>query len=137
MAVVSIVLISHSKKLGEGLKELLDQLTARSVHVVSASGIGEELGTNALDVKAAIESCPPTTDVAVLFDLGSARLSCETALELMEEQVKARVKVVDAPLVEGAVVAAVEASLGSPIDVVAESAVSARTMRKWSPERED
>ena len=58
----------------------------------------------------------------VLLDFGSALLSLEVALEMLEPEDRARVRVSDAPLVEGAFLAGVQASTGASLDDVAEAA---------------
>jgi phosphoenolpyruvate---glycerone phosphotransferase subunit DhaM len=130
MAVVSVVLISHSERLGAGLKDILSQLTEGKVHIEDASGVDGELGTSAVRVLDAILACPDEQDIVILFDLGSALLSCETAVDLLHESTTHRIHLVDAPLVEGAIAAALEASLGSTIDVVVKSAMSAKGLNK-------
>ena len=127
---VSIVLVSHSKKLVDGLLELLDQLVQGKVYITTAAGSGEALGTDATLVMRALESCPAGTEIVVLFDLGSALLSCEVALELLGEPFSTRTTLIDAPLVEGAIAAAVDASLGHARESVVSSAVSAWNLRK-------
>ena len=69
-------------------------------------------------------------DVLVLLDLGSAALSLELALEELDEADRARVRISEAPLVEGAILAAVQASVGASIDEVAAAADGAATMAK-------
>ena len=69
-------------------------------------------------------------DALVLLDLGSAALSLELALEELDEADRARVRISEAPLVEGAILAAVQASIGASIDDVAAAADGAATMAK-------
>lgn len=131
MAHVSIVVVSHSAKLGQGLIELLKQLAGgSSIHIVSASGLGDELGTDATLVLRTLEECPADSDIVVLFDLGSALLSCEMAVEMLPEGCRQRVHIVDAPLVEGAIAAAVEASIGGTVDQIIRRAVEAKQLAK-------
>jgi len=130
MGNVSIVLVSHSKKLGEGLLSILTQLTVGKVYVASASGLGDELGTDATHVMEVLQSCPPDSDIVVLFDLGSAFMSCELALELLGEETARRVTMVDAPLVEGAIAATVESSLGHARETVVRSAMGTKHLVK-------
>jgi dihydroxyacetone kinase DhaKLM complex PTS-EIIA-like component DhaM len=68
--------------------------------------------------------------VLVLLDLGSAWLSVEMALEELSEKERARVHVSEAPLVEGAVLAAVQASVGASLSEVAAAAAGAASMSK-------
>ena len=70
------------------------------------------------------------TGPLVLLDLGSAALSLELALEEFDADERARLRVSEAPLVEGAILAAVQASVGATLDEVAEAAASAATMPK-------
>lgn len=128
---IGIVLVSHSRKIAMGLKELLDQLTQGAVPVEAAGGVAEDvLGTDAAAVAEAIRRAQSGSGVAVLVDLGSAALSAETALDLLGEGWREQVALCDAPLVEGAVAAAVEASLGSALGDVRRSAEAAREASK-------
>jgi phosphocarrier protein FPr len=52
------------------------------------------------------------------MDLGSALLSAETALDFLKPEQKANVRLCAAPLVEGAIAAAVQAMVGSSLDQV-------------------
>nr|WP_236812765.1 dihydroxyacetone kinase [Alicyclobacillus tolerans] len=115
---------------------LLDQLTVGKVHLASASGLGDELGTDATKVMEILESCPRDSDIVILFDLGSALMSCEVALELLGPDFASRVTIADAPFVEGAIAAAVESSLGHSREVVVGSALSARHLVKMQSDTE-
>jgi phosphoenolpyruvate---glycerone phosphotransferase subunit DhaM len=128
---VGLVLVSHSARLAEGLRELVEQVAQGRVPVGVAAGAAEgALGTNALDIAAAIESLDAAEGVVVLVDLGSAVLSAETALDGLAPDLRARVRMADAPFVEGAVAAAVESSVGSGLAVVLATAEAARALAK-------
>jgi len=128
---VGLVLVSHSARLAEGLRELVEQVAQGRVPVGVAAGAAEgALGTNALDIAAAIESLDAAEGVVVLVDLGSAVLSAETALDELAPDLRARVRMADAPFVEGAVAAAVESSVGSGLDAVLATAEAARALGK-------
>jgi PTS hybrid protein len=130
---VALVLVSHSPRLAEGTRELAEQV-AQGAPIVAMGGAEDgSLGTNALAIAAAIESVAAADGVEgvlVLMDLGSAVLSAETALEQLPEEVRPLARMVDAPFVEGAVAAAVEASLGSDLAAVAATAEAARGQSK-------
>jgi phosphoenolpyruvate---glycerone phosphotransferase subunit DhaM len=127
---VGLVLVSHSRTLAEGLAEMLGQL-AGEVRIAIAAGTPDgRLGTSAPTVTAAIRSVDGPDGVLVLLDLGSAAFSVELALEELEPSERARVVVSDGPLVEGAVVAAVQASLGSSLEQVAAEAAAAAHLPK-------
>jgi phosphoenolpyruvate---glycerone phosphotransferase subunit DhaM len=128
---VGLVLVSHSARLAEGLRDLVEQVAQGRVPIaVAAGGAEDSLGTNAVAIGDAVESLAGPDGVVVLLDLGSAVLSAETALEVLAPPVRERVRIADAPFVEGAVAAAVEASLGSDLDAVLAAAESARGQGK-------
>ena len=80
------------------------------------------IGTDAVLVMEAIERAWSDDGVLVLMDLGSAVLSAEMAVDLMAEERRANVLLCEAPIVEGAVAAAVTAKLGASLDAVAQEA---------------
>ena len=128
---VGLVLVSHSARLTEGLRELIEQVAQGRVPIAVAAGAAEDsLGTNALAIQEAVESLAGGDGVVVLLDLGSAVLSAETALEELAPALRDRVRMADAPFVEGAVAAAVESSLGSDLEAVLAAAQSARGQEK-------
>ena len=131
---VALVLVSHSSRLAEGARELAEQVAQGAAPIVAVGGAEDgSLGTNALAIASAIEALAATDGVdgvLVLMDLGSAVLSAETALEQLPEETRALVRMGDAPFVEGAVAAAVEASLGSDLAAVAATAEAARGQTK-------
>jgi multiphosphoryl transfer protein len=119
---VGIVIVSHSAMLAAGVRELAAEMAGPDVRLELAGGIEAPepaLGTDATRVAEAIARADSGDGVVVLMDLGSAVLSAETALELLTPEQRARVLLCEAPLVEGAVAAAVAARLGSPLAEVA------------------
>jgi phosphoenolpyruvate---glycerone phosphotransferase subunit DhaM len=130
---VSLVLVSHSKTLAEGLRDMVVQVAGEGVRVTAAGGTADgRLGTNAEAIGDAIRAilAEGSDDVLVLLDLGSAWLSVELALEELSDTERARVCVSEAPLVEGAVLAAVQASIGASLAEVAAAAAGAVSMSK-------
>lgn len=128
---VGIVIVSHSAKVAEGIKEMAMQMSRPEQKIIAAGGMEDgEIGTDAMKIQAAIEAADDGSGVLVLVDLGSAVLSTDVALELVDEELKERVKVADTPILEGAISAAVEASLGSPLDTVVATAEGARKLQK-------
>jgi PTS hybrid protein len=125
---VGIVLISHSQELVEGLRKILHQIQPE-VEIAIAGGTEEnEIGTSAIKIKQAIEKADSESGVAVLFDLGSALLNAQLAVELLETDTK--VAFCDAPLVEGAYTAVIEAGIGSSLEEVVKAAESVKEVPK-------
>lgn len=128
---VGLVLVSHSRLLVDGLREMVAQVAGTDVVIATAGGTDDgRLGTSAPLIEAAIRSADSPDGVLVLLDLGSAALSLELALEALGPEMRSRVTVSQAPLVEGAILAAVQASLGDPLARVAEAAARAAEMSK-------
>ena len=126
---VGLVLVSHSPRIAEGTAELVREM-AGEVEIVAVGGDADgEFGTDPERIKAAIENLD--ADGALIFmDLGSAVLSAETVLEMLSSEDREKVRLVDAPFVEGAFAAGVEASTGSDADECVEAAMEARTESK-------
>ncbi len=130
---MGLVLISHSETLVDGLREMVAQVAGEEVAVGTAGGTEDgRLGTSAPRISAALRStlAASPNGVLVLLDLGSAALSLELALEELEPFERDRVRVSEAPLVEGAILAAVQASIGASLADVAAAADGAATMSK-------
>ena len=128
---VGLVLVSHSARLAEGTREVAEQVAQGAVPILAVGGAEDgSLGTNAFAIVAAIESLAAAEGVLVLVDLGSAVLSAETALEQLNQELRGRVRIADAPFVEGTVAASVEASLGSGLEAVLATAEASRQQAK-------
>jgi phosphocarrier protein FPr len=121
VAAVGIVIVSHSRQLAEGVRELAVQMVQGKVSLAVAAGIDDPknpLGTDAIQVYEAIASIYNDQGVLVLMDLGSALMSAEMALEFFSQEQREKVHLCEAPLVEGAIAAAVAAASGCNIQQV-------------------
>ena len=126
---VGLVIVSHSWKIAEGVKDLALQMTRGYDSIIAAGGLSDkEIGTDAMLIKDAIIKANNGDGVVILADLGSGIMSAETAIDLLDEDIP--VKLADAPIVEGAIAAAVEAATGGSIDDVVAEAEDARTVNK-------
>jgi PTS hybrid protein len=126
---VGLVLVSHSSQIAEGTAELVRQM-AGEVEVEAVGGDADGgFGTDPERIKAAIEGLG-SDEVLVFMDLGSAVLSAETVLEMLSSEDREKVRLVDAPFVEGAFAAGVIASAGSEAEECVEAAMEARTESK-------
>jgi multiphosphoryl transfer protein len=127
---VGIVVVSHSDVLAEGVVRLAREMAGEELAIEAAGGIEEPdvLGTDADRVRGAIERAMSEDGVLVLMDLGSALMSAEFAMELLEDAA-GPVRLSAAPLVEGTVAAAVAASGGATLEEVAAEARGALAMK--------
>ena len=125
---VGIVVVSHSSELARGVADLAGQMAGPSVRIEHAGGTADgQLGTDEARVRDAIRRADSGEGVVVLGDLGSAIL---TIRHVLESRANGHVKLIDAPIVEGAVAAAVIASAGSPIEEVVQAGEEANRARK-------
>jgi PTS hybrid protein len=125
MASVGIVVVSHSSKIAEGTVELARQMAPTTTLVAAGGTDVGGIGTSFDAVSAALGTADGGGGVVVLCDLGSAVLTSETAVDFLDDADRERVVIVDAPIVEGAVAAAVAAETGGSLAQVAEAARSA------------
>lgn len=129
VACVGLVVVSHSARIAEGTAELAGQMAGPEVRIVPAGGLEDgAIGTDAARIAVAIGEADAGSGVVVLADLGSAVLATRTALELLGNP--GNVRLSRGPIVEGAVIAAVQASTGSDLDGVLEAAEAAATLPK-------
>lgn len=120
---VGIVIVSHSPKVAEGAADMVRQMVGEEVRCAWCGGNpAGGLGTDMAAIQAAIERAWGEAGVAVMVDLGGAEMNAEMAIELLDPERAAWVRICNAPVVEGAVAAATEAAGGSPLDQVCAAA---------------
>jgi multiphosphoryl transfer protein len=128
---VGIVVVSHSRALGTAAAELAREVAGEDVPIAVAAGIDDvTMGTDAAAIATAIATTDRGAGVVVLMDLGSAVLSAELALDLLEDvgadpATRGRTSLCPGPLVEGLVVAAATASTGADHESVSRDAAAA------------
>ncbi len=127
---VGIVIVSHSAMISEGVVELSSQM-AEDVKILSAGGTDDgRIGTDAIKIKDTIEKADDGDGVLVFVDLGSAVINTQLAIDMLDNDMQERVLIANGPIVEGAVVAAVQASIGSNLEEVKKSAEESKDMNK-------
>lgn len=125
---VSLLIVSHSAQLAAGVREFVSQAAGDAVQIADAGGTSDGgLGTSPERIQQALERLASSDGTLVLVDLGSAVLGVEVAIEALGAT---RVQISDAPLVEGAFLAAIEASAGASLEETAAAALQAREMVK-------
>ena len=126
---VGIVIVSHSPKIAEGVADMVREMVGESVPLAFTGGNTDGgLGTNVEAIMAAVGRAWSEAGVAILVDLGGAETHSEMAVEMLGAEKASRVVVCNAPIVEGAVIAATEASGGSSLETVK------RTAEELSPQ---
>jgi dihydroxyacetone kinase phosphotransfer subunit len=123
VANVGIVIVSHSPKIAEGAADMVRQMVGDSVPLAWTGGNTEGgLGTDVAAIIAAIDRAWSEAGVVILVDLGGAETNSEMAIELLDPARRDKVLVCEAPVVEGAVMAATEASGGAALEAVRRTA---------------
>lgn len=127
---VALLIVAHSARLAEGVRELAMQVSGGNVVIEAVGGHPEGgLGINVDQIVSALQRTTNPDGILILVDLKGAVVSAEMALELSGEL---HTQISNAPLVEGAYLAAIEASVGGSLDQVAAAALQAREIPKHS-----
>ena len=128
---VSLVVVSHSYQVAQGVKEMALQMLSGKITIAATGGTKERtLGTDICAIQEAIRSVLGPEGVVVLVDIGGAVISVEMALEGITPTERDKVVIADAPLVEGTIMAATQASLGAGLLEVKKMAEEARLITK-------
>ena len=123
---VGVVIVSHSPHIARGAEDMVRQMVGESVPLASCGGNPHgRLGTDVAAISAAIDAAWSERGVAVLVDLGGAEMNAEMAIEMLAEDRRGLVAICNAAIVEGAVMAATEASIGSALAEVCAAAEEA------------
>ena len=113
---VGVVIVSHSPHVARGAEDMVRQMVGESVPLAACGGNPDGgLGTDVAAISAAIDAAWSDRGVAVLVDLGGAEMNAEMAIEMLAEDRRGLVAICNAAIVEGAVMAATEASIGSSL----------------------
>ena len=116
---VGIVIVSHSLDIAKGTADMVRQMVGSEVRVAFCGGNPDGgLGTSVPSIIDAINDAWSAKGVAILVDLGGAETNSEMAVEMLDGDRQSKVVVCNAPIVEGAVIAAAEAASGAPLSLV-------------------
>jgi PTS hybrid protein len=124
---VGIVIVSHSPLVAEGTADMVRQMVGDEVPLAWCGGDpGGGLGTSVEAILAAIDRAWTERGVAILVDLGGAETNSEMAVEMLPDERRRLTVICNAPIVEGAVMAATEASSGASLEEVRKTAEELR-----------
>ena len=118
---VGIVIVSHSNDLAKGIKELAMQMAPEAKVSVAGGTKDKSIGTEIEKITRAIIEVYSKDGVLILFDLGSAYMNTEMAIEFLDDDKKEHISIVDTALVEGAITAIVDSSIGKSMGEIKES----------------
>ena len=133
---IHLILVSHHPDIARGIAALAAQMSAAPETIPTAAGIDDAdnpVGTDAVRIMQTLLEADNPDGILILVDLGSAILSAQTALDLLDDPaLAARCRISAAPLVEGAISAAVAASSGADLETVAREATQALAAKQAS-----
>lgn len=129
---VAILVVSHSKALAEGTVELAKEMADNELVVKAVGGLSDgSIGTDAVRIMNELYNVYTEEGILVFVDLGSSVLSTQMAIDLLgDEKMKEHIHIVNAPLVEGTIIAALQASIGDPIDDIIKEAEKSWELKK-------
>lgn len=115
---INILIASHSKKLAEGLREILIQMAPNLNILVSGGDKDENIGSNFDEINQIINEYAINDGLVIFFDLGSSMMNCQMAIDMLDDEKKSKVYLAGTPIVETSVQVAVEASAGQSLDEI-------------------
>ncbi len=123
----SILLVSHSQQLTEGLKQMIEDMAdTQTVTLYALGGTADgALGSDATKIIDAVNESDQTALILVFADLGSAVLNAELAYDMLAPEQQKRYHLIDAPLVEGAFAAAITAGFSDDLSQITAEAKKA------------
>lgn len=116
---INILIASHSKKLAEGLREILIQMAPNVNILVSGGDKDGNIGSNFDEINQIIDEYS-TDGLVIFFDLGSSMMNCQMAIDMLDDEKKSKVYLAGTPIVETSVQIAVEASAGQSLEKIVE-----------------
>ena len=120
---VGIVIVSHSPEVAKGTADMVRQMVGAEVPLAWCGGNpAGGLGTSVEGIGKAIEAAWSERGIAILVDMGGAETNSEMAIEMVPEKRRSKIVVCNGPIVEGAVMAATEASGGASLKEVVATA---------------
>lgn len=120
---VALLIVSHSPDVARGTAEMARQMAGAEISIAWTGGNPDgRLGTSLASISEQLEAVWQPDGVAILVDVGGAEMNSEVALEQLDPAKASKVRICQAPLVEGAVMAAAEAASGGTLDEVCRAA---------------
>ena len=117
---INLLIASHSKKLAEGLREILIQMAPNVNILVSGGDKDGNIGSNFDEINEIINEYATNDGLVIFFDLGSSMMNCQMAIDMLDDEKKSKVYLAGTPIVETSVQIAVEASAGQSLDEIVE-----------------
>lgn len=117
---IGIILVSHSRKITDGLKDMLLEMVGEKSQIISSGGMDDSsIGTDPTKILDNIHSLQDCEHILLFNEIGSSVLSSEMAIDLIDDEtLKNKCVLMNAPLVEGAFVAAVQSMVSNDLNAI-------------------
>lgn len=114
--VVGLLVVSHSDKIAEGIKDLVEEMIVKPIPFIAVGGtFDKRLGTDPEKILASLERIYSPDGVLILYDFGSSLLSIESAVSLLDTEMQKHIVVFHTPLIDGSLNAAMEISFNKKL----------------------
>lgn len=129
---IGFILVSHSNKLVEGLKEIAEQINGKESNIKAIGGASDgRIGTNPIEIYEALEEMYNGDNILIFGDLGSSIMSAQMAIDMVSDEIRGKTILVDAPLVEGSIASIIQASITENIYDIISAAMETKTISKF------
>ncbi|MDR0648213.1 MAG: PTS mannose transporter subunit IID [Synergistaceae bacterium] len=131
---VGILIVSHSEDAARGIAQIARAMSVAGgdMQIVGVGGNDDGgLGVSVAKISEALTEMLPKCDgILILPDLGSSVLSSRSAVGMLPDEEATKIVMTDAPVLEGAMLASIEASTGADLPAVAKIAQEAKNLKK-------
>lgn len=124
---VGIVIVCHSNKLAEGILHEVRMFSKICPVAIAGGDDNNNYGTSYTKIKQAINNVCSNDGVCVLADIGSSIMTAQMIIEELNDD---KIKLVDCPLIEGAIVASISSELNDNIITVVTKALNTKIENK-------
>ncbi|WP_029688067.1 dihydroxyacetone kinase phosphoryl donor subunit DhaM [Thermoanaerobacter sp. A7A] len=126
------IIVSHSKKVAEGVVEIVEQMNNKNSKLIPIGGTEDErIGTNPLKIKKVIEEIYDGDNIFIFADIGSSIMATQMVLDMLNEELRKKITLVDAPLVEGTIAAVIQASITNNVSEIIHAAEESKKVNKF------
>ncbi|TDT50344.1 dihydroxyacetone kinase phosphoryl donor subunit DhaM [Fonticella tunisiensis] len=128
---IAVIIVSHSEKVAEGVKDIAEQMNNSKIMIRAAGGTENgRIGTNTLKIYETFEEVKNADNILVFVDLGSSIMATEMAMDMLDDEIREKITIVDAPIVEGALGAVIQATVTDNVKNIIETAIESKSLSK-------
>jgi len=128
----SFIIASHNKKVAEDVVEITEQMNNKKSKLIPIGGTEDDrIGTNPLKIKKVIEEIYDGDNIFVFADIGSSIMVTQMVLDMLNEKIREKIILVDAPLAEGTIAAVIQASITNNVNEIIHAVEECKRVNKF------